>query len=96
MIMCDITSVNSGKCNGVVVRLQNFIESFGFEKPQYVGCQNHVLDRILRLGLDSELGETSKTPLIFYLIMEDVLKNMMHSNKQHFISMTKNMDGGMT
>ena len=86
MIMCDITSVNTGKYNGVVVRLQNFIESFSFEKPQYVGCQNHVLDRILRLGMNLELGETSKTPLIFYLIMEDVLKNMMHSNKQHFIS----------
>ena len=24
--------------------------------------------------MDSELGETSKTPLIFYPIMEDVLK----------------------
>ena len=56
MIVADTTSVNTGRKSGVVVQLQKiFLEKTGC-KPQFVSCQHHVLDRILRLVMDEELG----------------------------------------
>lgn len=46
-IVADTTSVNTGKKNGVVVRIQRKFTDKGFEAPQFVSCQHHVLDRTL-------------------------------------------------
>ena len=48
MIICDTTAVNTGRLNGVVVKLQNAVISKGFDLPQYISYQHHILDRILK------------------------------------------------
>lgn len=75
MIVADTTSVNTGKKNGVVVRIQQKFTDKGFEAPQFVSCQHHVLDRILRLVMDDELGSNTKSPEIEYFFVSDVSKN---------------------
>ena len=60
MIICDTTSVNTGRKNGIVIRLQKKFENKGFQKHQYIGCQNHVLDLILRHLLDFNFPTASK------------------------------------
>ena len=46
--LCDTTAVNTGKFNGIVVKKQNEMETRGFTRPQYMGCQHHILDLILK------------------------------------------------
>ena len=74
MIIADTTSVNTGKKSGVVVRLQRMFEQKGFSKPQFVSCQHHVLDRVLRVVMDEELHGTTKSPNIEYFFMKDLLQ----------------------
>ena len=61
LIVADTTSVNTGKQSGVVVRLQRMFNSRGHQVPQFISCQHHVLDRILRLVMDQELGASPQT-----------------------------------
>ena len=75
MIVCDTTSVNTGRKNGVVVWLQREFEDKGFQKPQYIGCQNHELDLILRHVLDWYFPTTSKKPEINYGFVEAILSD---------------------
>ena len=62
MIIADTTSVNTGKCSGVVVCLKRMFSEKGFSQPQFISCQHHVLDRILRLVMDQELGGNTTSP----------------------------------
>ena len=73
--VCNTTSANTGKKNGVVVRLQREFEGKGFRKPQYIGCQNHVLDLILRRALDCYFLTTSKKIEINYDFVEAILSD---------------------
>jgi len=75
LIICDTTSVNSGCKNGVVVRLQQHFESLGLMKPQYLGCQRHILDRILRILMDNTLMQSSKKPSINYPFVDQIIEN---------------------
>ena len=75
MIICDTTSVNTGRKNGIVIRLQKEFESKGFQKPQYIGCQNHVLDLILRHLLDFNFPTASKKTEINNSFVDDVLND---------------------
>ena len=75
MIVADTTSVNTGKKNGVIVRLQRMFENRGHEAPQFVSCQHHVLDRILRWVMDLELPTSTKSPNIEYFFVADLMKN---------------------
>lgn len=70
MIVTDTTSVNTGKTGGVVKRLLMHFESVGLEKPLYVGCQHHVLDRILRLCMDDLFGGNTNSPDLSYDFVE--------------------------
>ena len=66
MIVADTTSVNTGKKNGAVVRLQQRFTAKGFDKPLFIACQHHMLDRILRVVMDEEIGESTTSPNIEY------------------------------
>ncbi|OAF69798.1 hypothetical protein A3Q56_02457 [Intoshia linei] len=46
MIICDMTNTNSGRFNGV--KLQKKIENRFLDKSQYIVCQHHIWDRILK------------------------------------------------
>ena len=73
MIIADTTSVNTGRKSGVVTRLQKMFISKGCNMPQFVSCQHHVLDRILRIVMDQELAGKTKSPNIEYFFVEELL-----------------------
>ena len=73
MIVADTTSVNTGRKNGVVSRLQRMFRSKGHPAPQFIGCQHHILDRILRVVMDAELHGSTKSPNIEYFFMKDLI-----------------------
>ena len=66
MIVSDTTAVNTGEKNGVVVRLQRLFLEKGVEKPLFVSCQHHILDKILRMVMDELLGGETASPNIEY------------------------------
>jgi len=75
MIVADTTNVNTGKQSGVVVRLQRMFNSRGHQAPQFISCQHHVLDRILRLVMDQELGACTTYPNIEYFFVRNLINN---------------------
>ena len=46
MIITDTTRANTGKKNGVVVKLQQMFLEKDFTKVLFISCQHHILDRI--------------------------------------------------
>ena len=74
-INCETTSVNTGRANGVIVRLQRLFEGRGLEKPQFIGCQQHILDRILCLVMNVEVGEMTTSPNISYEFVPELIRN---------------------
>ena len=66
MIVADTISVNTGKKNIIVVRLKRIFSAKGFDKPLFISCQNHVLDRILRVMMGEEIEGSTKSPNIEY------------------------------
>ena len=75
MIICDTTAVNIGRVNGVVVKLQKKMAEMGLERPQYIGCQHHILDRILKHVLDFYISKHSTKPNLSYEFVEEITKN---------------------
>ena len=73
MIIADTTSVNTGKKSGVV-KLQPMLSKKGVTKPQLISCQHHVLDRILRVVMDKELGGNTRSPNIEYPFVFQLVK----------------------
>lgn len=75
MIICDTTAVNTGNKNGVVIQLQNYFKSIKLNTPQYVGCQHHILDLILRHVMDELLGGKTSSPEICYNFIPELINN---------------------
>jgi len=75
MIVADTTNINTGKQSGVVVRLQRMFNSRGHQAPQFISCQYHVLDRILRLVMDQELRAGKTSPNIEYFFVRNLISN---------------------
>jgi len=75
MIISDTTAVNTGHQSGVIIRLQRQFKQLGLEEPQYIGCQHHILDLILRHVLDYFFPAKSRSPNINYDFIEDILTN---------------------
>ena len=66
MIVTDTTAVNTGRKNGVVAILQRQQKLLNLPVVQYVGCQHHVLDRILKRVMDETLEGATRSPDIVY------------------------------
>jgi len=75
MIISDTCNVNIGKKTGVVIQTQREFINRGYEAPQFIGCQHHVLDRILKLIMDELLESTTSNPNISYKFMDELLPN---------------------
>lgn len=73
MIVSDTTAVNTGRKSGIVIRLQREFREKGLEEPQFIGCQHHVLDLILRHVLDSFFPTKTQSPNINYKFIDEVL-----------------------
>lgn len=83
MIICDTTSVNTGKKNGVVTLLQNHCASMGLVPPQYIGCQHHILDLILRHIMDDCLEGKASSPNICYDFVHELINNYENLKKSY-------------
>ena len=74
MIVCDTTAVNTGRVNGIVQKLKTEMVTRGFDEPQYIGCQHHILDRILKHVLDFFNPISSTKPTLNYEFVDEVIK----------------------
>ncbi|XP_017470992.1 PREDICTED: uncharacterized protein LOC108362494 isoform X2 [Rhagoletis zephyria] len=83
MIVCDTTNVNTGKKNGIVHYLQSCFEEKCLTPPQYVGCQHHVLDLILKHVMNELLVAKAISPHIPYEIFSDLITDFQNL-KQNF------------
>lgn len=75
MIISDTTAVNTGKNNGVVKRLKNEFRKRGFLEPQFIGCQHHILDLILRHMMDFQFQTKTVSPNMNYGFIEQILNH---------------------
>ena len=75
MMIADTAPVNTGPHTGVVAKLQTMFTQKGYEAPQFISCQHHVLDRILRLVMDQLLGENKLSPNIEYSFVKPLIQN---------------------
>lgn len=77
MVICDTTAVNTGRINGIVIKLQKEFQKRNLPIPQYIGCQHHVLDLILKHIMESLLqGKTTK-PTLEYDFIGEIQKNYL-------------------
>ena len=60
------------------MRLQRRFQDHGIDKPVYIGCQHHILDRLLKHVLDHLFGESSTSPDIDYPFVTNILRNYEH------------------
>lgn len=88
MIIADTTSVNTGNKNGVVVKLQQMFSEKGFDRPLFISCQHHVLDRILRVVMDEEIGGSTTSPNIEYPFVSQLM-NSYEELKAKFVNGTE-------
>ena len=47
---------HTGRQIWIVVQLQNKFAVKKLEEPQYIGCQQHILDRVVRVIMDAEFS----------------------------------------
>ena len=74
MVVSDTTNVNTGKKGGVVAMLNNiFVNEKKLNKPQYIGCQHHILDTIIKKVLDKYFPIKSQSPNINYSFVDDIV-----------------------
>ena len=72
MIVCDTTAVNTGCKNGIIARLHKEFERKGLSRPQYVGCQHHVADLVLRHLLNFCVPNSTKNPNMNYDFIDKI------------------------
>ena len=75
MIICDTTAVNTGHLNGIVKLIQDDFITKGFQKPQYIGCQHHVLDLLLKHVMNFLIPGSTTKPELTYSFIENISKN---------------------
>lgn len=75
MIICDTTAVNTGRLHGIVKLIQDDVLSKGFQKPQYIGCQHHVLDLLLKHVMNFLIQEPTSKPELNYSFIDKLREN---------------------
>lgn len=75
MIICDTTAVNTGRLHGIVKMIQDDVMSKGFQKPQYIGCQHHVLDLLLKHVMNFVIRESTTKPELNYPFIDTISNN---------------------
>ena len=83
MIVSDAIPVNTGSKNGIIIRLQKEFEQKSLIRLQYVGCQNHALDLILRHLVDFTVPTMSPKPSLNYEFIDDLVKNYENLQKTY-------------
>lgn len=92
MIITDTTAVNTGVRNGIVVKLQREFQSFGLNPPQFVGCQHHILDLLVRHILDHFIPTTTMKPTLDYKFIDEIVSDyngLQERYKVYFLKFPK-------
>ena len=55
--------------------IQQKFKEIGIPIPQYIGCQHHVLDLVLKHSMDQILGEKTPFPNLAYDFVQEVSDN---------------------
>jgi len=90
IIVTDTTNINTGINNEIATQLQKLYAEKKLEKPQFIGCQHHIHERVLRLSMDSEFGEKSTSPNIEYPFIQ-VLLSVYEKLKMQFTNVVENI-----
>ena len=96
MIICDTTAINTGKENGVVVKFQKAVSEKGYEKPQFIACQHHILDLVLRHIMDFQLGSSTRSPQLPYDFINEITNSykVLKANYEHDSELSLNENPG--
>ena len=76
-IICDTTNTNNEAKSGAVESLKKEFIARKLEVPQYIGCQHHVLDLLLKHVMDNIFGSKTLSPNINYFFVDELIKIMM-------------------
>lgn len=94
MIICDTTAVNTGRFQGVVKLLQDDITDKGYQKPQYIGCQHHILDLLVKHVLNFFIQEPTTKPELNYSFIDEITSNYTTLQDQYNEEETSDIDTG--
>ena len=75
MIICDTTAVNTGRLQGVVKLIQDDFMKNGFMKPQYIGCQHHILDLLVKHVMNFLIPEATTKPDLNYSFIDKIVES---------------------
>lgn len=75
MIISDTTAVNTGRFHGIVKLIQDTVIGKGYQKPQYIGCQHHVLDLLLKHVMNFIFQESTTKPELSYSFIDEIVKS---------------------
>ena len=76
------------------MRLQGKFQDLGIDKPVYIGCQHHILDRVLKHVFDQLFGESSASPDINYPFVTNILQNYEHLKEVYQSEGSANLEEG--
>ena len=94
MIICNTTSVNTGRLLGIVKLTQDDVLSKGFQKPQYIGCQHHALDFLLKLVMNFRIQEPTSKPELNYSFINKLTGNYVALQADYHLVATEDVNTG--
>ena len=94
MIICDTTAVNTGRLHGIVKLIQDDVLSKGFQKPQYIGCQQHVLDLLLKHVMNFLIQEPKSKPELNYSFIDKLTRNYVALQADYHLVATDDVNTG--
>ena len=89
-------AVNTGKENGVVVKFQKTMSEKGYEKPQFIACQHHILNLVLRHIMDFQLGGSIRSSQLPYNFINEITNSykVLKANYEHDSELLSNENPG--
>ena len=63
-------------CKKFNLKERNFnVSKKGYEKPQFIACQHHIVDLFLRIIMDFQLGGSTRSPQLPYDFTNEITSN---------------------
>ncbi|CAI9719151.1 Hypothetical predicted protein [Octopus vulgaris] len=75
MIIFNTTSMNTGKIYDIVILSQRQFSQKCLKELQFISCQHHIPDRVLRVVMDNDLREKMLSPNIEYTFIPKLLSD---------------------
>ena len=91
MVVADATSVNTGAKNEIVPKTMQPFDKLHIERPIFISCQHHFLDRILKHAMDQYLGSTKSTSAEFSYDFVTFLQKNYSSVKSSYLQSSNHL-----